>query len=209
MTRSIIGAPVPRREGELDGAPAPTAGAVHLAVSNSMVAAALRVTAEGLGWSLRAARDAGVVLVTDRVPVHAVPGAPGSGVVLVCDPTPSAARAAVDAVADLVVSSVVCSDQPDDLHAALEGLSAGRACVPMRILTLAARMPRLTERQSVLLGAVLAGQTNADMARALGLSAASVKRELGRMYARMGVSSRAALSARALELGVPPRRLRP
>lgn len=209
MTRSVIGAPAPRREGELDGVRAPAAALVHVSVANPMLAEALRATAERLGWALRANRDAGAVLVTDRVPVHAVPVAPGSGVVLVCEPTPCAARAAVDAVADLVVSSIVCADRPDDLQAALDGLAHARASLPVRVLTLASRMPRLNDRQRSLLAGVLSGQTNAEMARGLNLSPASVKRELGRMYSRLGVTSRAGLSARALDLGVRPERLRP
>ena len=59
------------------------------------------------------------------------------------------------------------------------------------------------------MGAVLAGQTTAQMARGLNLSPASVKRELSSLSALLGVHSRAALFARALELGVRPEPLRP
>ncbi len=182
---------------------------VCVAVGNSMVAAALTVTAQRQGWLTRPSPEAGSVLITDRVPTSPTDRARVDAVVLVIEPTPFGARRAVDAMAALEVTAVVGADQPDELDAALACLADERGSVPRRILDLAARMPEVTERQAALLGAVLAGQTTSQMARGLTLSPASVKRELSCLSGTLEVSSRAALFARALELGVRPEPLRP
>ena len=70
-------------------------------------------------------------------------------------------------------------------------------------------MPHLSERQLAILRAVIAGQSNQEIARGLYLSLASVKREMGFVYVIMGVSGRSALTAQALGLGLTGRPLRP
>lgn len=179
-------------------------GVVHVSVENSMVAAALTVTAQHQGWTVRPAPEPGAVMITDRIPARARSGADGGAVVLVIDPAPFSARRALDALAGLRITTVVCNDQPGDLEAALACLQEDRASVPRRVLTLAGRMPTVNERQVALLGAVLAGQTTAQMARGLHLSTASVKRELQALSCSLDAATRPALFARALELGVRP-----
>ena len=197
-------APVPATGDAATGSRRPLCVRVH----NSMVAAALTVTAQRAGWPVRPHPDTHGVLLTDRVPadheldrVHAV--------VLVVEPTPFSTRRAVDALGALRITSVVRSDEPDDLEAALACLDQDRASFPVDVLALAQQMPAVNERQAGLLGAVLAGQTTAQMAKGLNLSPASVKRELSSVSALLGVHNRSALFARALELGVRPEPLRP
>lgn len=195
-----------------DGAVAPDPstrpGSLHVAVHNSMVAAALSVTAQRAGWQVRLAADPSSVLLTDRVPSEHEAAQVGP-VVLVVEPTPYSARCAVDGLGTLCITSVVRADQPDDLESALRCLEQDRASFPCEVLHLAQQMPAVNARQSALMGAVLAGQTTAQMARGLNLSPASVKRELSRLSGLLGVHSRAALFARALELGARPEPLRP
>jgi DNA-binding CsgD family transcriptional regulator len=59
-------------------------------------------------------------------------------------------------------------------------------------------VPQLTRRQWELLRLVAAGYTNAQIARRLGLSGATVRTHMENIYARLGVSSRAAAVTRAL-----------
>jgi DNA-binding CsgD family transcriptional regulator len=59
-------------------------------------------------------------------------------------------------------------------------------------------MPQLTRRQWELLRLVAAGHTNAQIARRLGLSEATVRTHMENIYGRLGVSSRAAAVTRAL-----------
>ena len=185
------------------------ARAACVAVANPMIAAALSVTAQRQGWQTRPVPEPGAVLITDRLPPSSTGEGDVDAVVLVCDPTPFAARRAVDAVAALRVTAVVRADQPDDLRAALACLEEERGSIPRTILSLAAQMPEVNQRQVALLGAVLAGQTTSQMARGLHLSPASVKRELGALSRSLDATTRAALLARALELGVQPLPLRP
>ena len=58
-------------------------------------------------------------------------------------------------------------------------------------------VPRLTARQSDLLRLLAAGQTNAQIARRLGISAGTVRTHLENIYERLGVSSRTAAVTRA------------
>lgn len=166
-----------------------------------MLAEALVATGRRAGWRPVVQRRCGEVLVTDRFAPRDVSG-PAGEVVLVCDPTPVAARRALDGVAGLWVSAVACADVPDDLVAALEGIAAGRVSLPVRVVELAALLPSLTERQWAALDAVVAGRPNAEIARMLSVSSATVKRELCELYAALDASTRTELAARAVALGV-------
>src|SRR4249920_1275234 len=57
--------------------------------------------------------------------------------------------------------------------------------------------PQLTRRQRELLRLVAAGHTNAQIARRLGLSEATVRKHLENIYSRLQVSSRTAAVTRA------------
>lgn len=182
---------------------------LHVNVRNAMVTEALIAAAERHGWRHDASFEPGSVLVVDR-PVARPRGAPaGNRAVLVCEPTSFEARRALDVVAELLAVAVVCADAPSDLESALDGVLVGRVSMPTRVLDLAASMPHLTERQVAVLGAVVAGQTNADIGRGLYLSPASVKREMAALYAALGAQSRSALAAMGRELGVPGRPVAP
>ncbi len=170
-------------------------------VGSAMLAEALVATGRRAGWRPVVQRRSGEVLVTDRFAPRDVSG-PAGDVVLVCDLTPVAARRALDGVAGLWVSAVACADVPDDLVAALEGITAGRVSLPVRVVELAALLPSLTERQWAALDAVVAGRPNAEIARMLSVSSATVKRELCELYAALDASTRTELAARAVTLGV-------
>jgi len=58
-------------------------------------------------------------------------------------------------------------------------------------------VPRLTPRQNELLRLLAAGHTNAQIARRLGISEATVRTHLEHIYERLGVSSRTAAVTRA------------
>ncbi len=168
-----------------------------------MLGEALGAAAVRNGWEVRSLPGEGDAVVTDRLLARHRSTSGGQRVVLVCEPTPHGARVALSAVAALMAAAVVCADDPADLVAALEGLTAGRVSIPLRVVDLAGQMPELTERQLAVLGAVAAGQSNGAIGRGLYLSAASVKRELAALYSAIGVTSRPSLAASAQVLGVP------
>lgn len=76
----------------------------------------------------------------------------------------------------------------DALHERLDGVVA--ASVPVR---LECRDARLTERQRAVVELVAMGQSNEDIARALGISANTARNHLARIFARIGASNRAEL----------------
>ena len=62
--------------------------------------------------------------------------------------------------------------------------------------------PSLSAREVEVLRLVAAGQSNADIARGLFLSAATVKSHLVHVYTKLDVGSRTGAIARARELGI-------
>lgn len=177
---------------------------VRISVANSMVAEALSATAARSGWHEAVNHSRGHVLVSDRPPARRSSARSGNNVVVVCEPTPWGAREALDSVAALLATSVVCADQPADLARALDAMVEDSASIPIRVMELAGQLPLLTERQTLVLGGVLAGQSNTAISVGLYVSTASVKRDLTCLYAAFGAPTRSGLVAEAARLGVPP-----
>ncbi|WP_106402470.1 response regulator [Actinocorallia populi] len=101
------------------------------------------------------------------------------------------------------------AERPDGLFAAVRDAAVGRtvlsAPVAHRVM---ARMrsprPVLTDRQLDILGRLAQGLSNREIARALFLSEATVKTHLGRIYAKLGVETRAGAVAVAKEQRLLP-----
>lgn len=182
---------------------------LQIMVEHPMVREALSATSRDVGWTVVSQRGTEGVLVTDIAVARPIDRVPGNQVVLVVDPTPLAARRALDAVSNLVVGAVMLSDDPGGLKVALDGLAAGRLTVPIQVVNLAARMPHLSERQLAILGGIIAGQSNSEIARAMHLSHASIKRELGFIYQIVASSGRSSLVGAALQLGLSARATKP
>jgi DNA-binding CsgD family transcriptional regulator len=67
-----------------------------------------------------------------------------------------------------------------------------------------APVPTLTDREREILGRLAEGLGNRDIARALFISEATVKTHLGRIYAKLGVDTRAGAVAVAKEQRLLP-----
>ena len=170
---------------------------VGLEVADSNLSRLLSYVASSAGWSVCSNPSPDDPVVTDVCP----PAGAGR-TVLVVRPTPFAAAEALDAVLSLDAAAVLCSDTPDALPSTLDGLSNDTVAVPSRVLRLAREMPQLTDRQMAIMVGVVAGRSNAELARDLCVSTASVKRELADLYRVCGASNRASLAARGYELGL-------
>lgn len=177
---------------------------LRIDVRNRMLAQALSATAAQQGWLEVTESSERAVLVTDQPPARPVGARGGNDVALVCDATPWHARYALNCLASLLIGSVICSDQPADLSRALDAMANGAVTVPGRVLELASAMPLLSERQSLVIRGLLAGHSNQDISHLLNVSLASVKRDLGTLYAAFDVSTRTGLAAAAIDAGVPP-----
>ncbi|MBW1599534.1 response regulator transcription factor [Streptomyces sp. JJ38] len=102
------------------------------------------------------------------------------------------------------------AERPEELFAAIHAAAAGRtalsAPVAGRVMDRmrGAAGPSLTEREQDILGQLGRGLGNRDIARALFISEATVKTHLGRIYAKLGVDTRAGAVAVAKELRLLP-----
>ena len=181
------------------------AGQFLVAVRSETLARALTFVGRAAGWI-----DADRFAACDVVVVDSIEGlraATSRCRILVTEPTPRACRAAVDEVMSGTAHAIVLADQPDQLATALRAVASGNATTPSRAIAMAAELPPLSERQEQIMRATLAGQTNKQLSRGLGLSPASIKRELTDLYRLLGVINRLELAHRAMTLGFVPKRL--
>lgn len=81
--------------------------------------------------------------------------------------------------------------------------------MPLEVVERASLLPELSERQVLIVQAVVAGQATKEIARGLYLSDASIKRELAAMFRGFGVENRLALAALAMSLGFGAKRVSP
>ncbi|CCF62479.1 response regulator [Nocardia cyriacigeorgica] len=96
------------------------------------------------------------------------------------------------------------AEPPEELFAAIHTAAAGHTALSAPVAgRVMARMrdprPGLTARESDILAQLAHGLGNREIARALHISEATVKTHLGRIYAKLGVDTRAAAVAVAKE----------
>ncbi|MGW1160300.1 response regulator [Streptomyces sp. NPDC002519] len=101
------------------------------------------------------------------------------------------------------------AERPEELFAAVHSAAAGRtalsAPVAHRVMAhMRSPRPTLTPRERDILGQLARGISNRDIAKALFLSEATVKTHLGRIYAKLGVDTRAGAVAVAKEQRLLP-----
>ncbi|MFH8450585.1 response regulator [Streptomyces fungicidicus] len=101
------------------------------------------------------------------------------------------------------------AEPPEKLFAAIRDAAAGRTVlsgpVADRVVSRIHRPgPALTDRERDILGQLAHGLGNREIARALFVSEATVKTHLGRVYAKLGVRTRAGAVAAATRLRLLP-----
>ncbi|MFE7763343.1 response regulator [Streptomyces sp. NPDC057438] len=101
------------------------------------------------------------------------------------------------------------AERPEELFAAIRDAASGRtalsAPVADRLMAqLRSPRPALSEREHEILGQLARGLGNREIARALFISEATVKTHLGRIYAKLGVETRAGAVAVAKERRLLP-----
>jgi DNA-binding NarL/FixJ family response regulator len=100
-------------------------------------------------------------------------------------------RRAISAGAD---GAVLDRDLDDALVATVRAAAAGQISFPDG-LQAAGDEPSLTPRERQVLGSVVTGRTNAQIAHELGLAESTVKSHLSSAFAKLGVASRAEAAA--------------
>ncbi|MFF0748226.1 response regulator [Streptomyces sp. NPDC004267] len=102
------------------------------------------------------------------------------------------------------------AERPEELFAAIHSAAHGRTTlsppVASRVMDRmrGAARPTLTDRERDILGQLAHGLGNREIARALFISEATVKTHLGRIYAKLGVDTRAGAVAVAKEQRLLP-----
>ncbi|MFF8804677.1 response regulator [Streptomyces omiyaensis] len=102
------------------------------------------------------------------------------------------------------------AERPEELFAAIHAAAQGRTAlsppVASRVMDRmrGAAGPSLTDRERDILGQLAQGLGNKEIARALFISEATVKTHLGRIYAKLGVDTRAGAVAVAKEQRLLP-----
>jgi len=101
------------------------------------------------------------------------------------------------------------AERPEELFTAIHAAAAGRTALSPPIATrvmsqLRTPRPTLTPRERDILGHLVQGLTNRDIARTLYISEATVKTHLRRIYDKLGVTTRAAAVATAKEKRLIP-----
>jgi DNA-binding NarL/FixJ family response regulator len=96
------------------------------------------------------------------------------------------------------------AERPEELFAAIRSAAAGRtalsAPVAHRVMErMRSPRPTLTPREREIMAQLATGVSNRDIAKELFLSEATVKTHLGRIYAKLGVDTRAGAVAVAKE----------
>ncbi|WP_371496767.1 response regulator transcription factor [Kitasatospora sp. NBC_00374] len=96
------------------------------------------------------------------------------------------------------------AERPEELFAAIHAAAQGRTALSPPVATrvmaqMRAPAPQLTDREHDILAQLAQGHGNREIARALFISEATVKTHLGRIYAKLGVDTRAGAVATAKE----------
>ena len=181
----------------------PTPRAVVVEVGDATGSAALCFTVERSGRVLDDRGLPGSWIVSDRLDRSRIVD------VLVCGTSAVDAAAAVAAFAAGQARAVITLDEPDRLGAVLAALELGLSHVPADLLERARAVPSHTDRQRAVLGGVLAGQSNAEMARALQVRPVTVKREVAALFAAFGACRRFELMSAGFGLGFTAEAVRP
>ena len=89
----------------------------------------------------------------------------------------------------------------NDLISAIRAVLEGKSLIPDKLLRQAEEdnaVPQLSERHLEILSSVAQGQSNSDIAKQLGLSEITIKKQLSTIFERLGVMNRAEAVALAL-----------
>lgn len=180
------------------GPPLPTM-LVHLDIRDVSIRFALSFAVEQAEWRRTTTRTGAAAVVGDRVPIG--PDAPPLDV-LVVPPSPAASRVGLDAFTAGLVHAVVSAAEPASLPVALAHGRQGFGVVARSVLAAAHGFPPLSPRLDHTLRQVMRGRSNREIARGLGQSEATTKRDVTELLRRFDVTNRVALAATALRLGV-------
>lgn len=165
---------------------------IGLDVADNQLAGAIERVLKAAGWTVS---RGGELCVTDS----ALTTAPAA--VAVVRPEPAACAAAVNRTTAGVLLGAVCVDELEMLPRLVEAVTRDLAALTPRVLAVAADAPPLTSRQLEVLRELLLQKSNREIADAVHVSEATVKRELTEIGDALGASTRIGIATAAYALG--------
>ena len=172
--------------------------AVQITVANVTVRLALSYVLERLGHRPTVHQGDDVLRVAD---LRCLPPGDRPVDVLVVEPLPLHCREAVDRIVRGGALAAITSDRPETLGSALHAAADGTILLPSRVIELANSLPRLPERLDATLRLVVAGHTNARIARHLHRSESTVKRDISELLRSFHAPNRQSLAGVAAAAG--------
>lgn len=106
-----------------------------------------------------------------------------------------------DAITNGADGALMKDTAADELIKAIRAIVAGERIIPDRLMRQAAEdnvTPKLSDRHLEILSSIAQGQSNSDIAKQYGLSEISIKKQVSKIFARLGVSNRSEAVALAL-----------
>ncbi len=106
-----------------------------------------------------------------------------------------------EAIANGASGALMKDSSSNNLIGAIRAIVAGKRIIPDELLRQAEEdnsAPSLSERHLEILASVAQGQSNADIAKKLGLSEITIKKQLSTIFERLGVVNRSEAVALAL-----------
>ena len=106
-----------------------------------------------------------------------------------------------DAITNGADGALMKDTAADELIKTIRAIVAGERIIPERLMRQAAEdniTPKLSDRHLEILSSIAQGQSNSDIAKQYGLSEISIKKQVSKIFARLGVSNRSEAVALAL-----------
>jgi DNA-binding CsgD family transcriptional regulator len=119
-------------------------------------------------------------------------------------PSPRFVASAVKSLLAQMTLGIVLADDPSSVGVVLGACSAGSVGAAPRVLELSNQYPPFSARQETVLGLIVQGVTSEKIKEKLGLSVATINRDIAVMQEMVGVSNRIALVVEAIGYGFSP-----
>ena len=106
-----------------------------------------------------------------------------------------------DAIMNGADGALMKDTAADELIKTIRAIVAGERIIPDRLMRQAAEdnvTPKLSDRHLEILSSIAQGQSNSDIAKQYGLSEISIKKQVSKIFERLGVSNRSEAVALAL-----------
>jgi DNA-binding NarL/FixJ family response regulator len=175
--------------------PTDARGSVTLDLADHVLRVAIESVLRIDGVDILDEDDGQCLLLSDN------PQSRGKRVVLMTEETPAEAHTAMLAFTTGAVGAIASRRKPEAVPMVIMALRQNLAVLPQSLLAAAVNAPRLSDRHQRVLSLTVEGLTNAAISRRLGISEATVKRDVTSLLRAFGCATRTELVRKATENG--------